>query len=247
MDEAGEPPRQLRNPRCPSWFASSAGVLLLLLSTLLTCPQVGSAQSQPIQFNHQIHVKQMTCVFCHRFYETREIAGRPELSRCMLCHAYPVSSSPEANKLRTFASERRQLTWVRLTRVAPFVRFSHQRHVAIGKVDCVACHGDIARATRPPTSPLVTISMQLCLDCHRAKALQLDAKALQALQAENLSKDTAEALQTLEHKRFRSSGDLLKAVAESAGRTPSDADQRLITGQLHQADPVTTDCFACHR
>lgn len=220
-------------------------VPIVLAGVMILCARPSSAQQQPIQFNHQVHVKQMTCIFCHRFYETREVAGRPELFRCMLCHAYPVSESPEAKKLRQFADERQPLAWVRLTRVAPFVRFSHQRHVVAGKVACAACHGDIARTTAPPAAPLVPISMNFCLNCHRSKAVQLDASAVQTLKADNLATGLVEALQDVEHKRFHSSGDLLAAVSQLAPL--GDAERRLIAGQVRPADPVTTDCFACHR
>ena len=75
------------------------GAFLLGLAALAGMLQAGAllaAPQQPIAFNHQVHVKQMACVFCHRFYETREFAGRPEVSRCMLCHAYPVTKSPRS-------------------------------------------------------------------------------------------------------------------------------------------------------
>lgn len=213
---------------------------------LLGALSVATAE-QPIQFNHRVHVNQMTCIFCHRLYETREMAGRPELFRCMLCHAYPVSKSPEAQKLHTLAGKERELAWIRLTRVAPFVRFSHQRHVVVGKVDCAACHGDIAQSTQPPSAPLVPINMQLCLDCHRAKMLQLAPDVLRALQSEQLSKHLLAAVKSLEGKRFRSSAELLGTLAKVSGAAPTEADDRLITGQLRPAKPVTTDCFACHR
>jgi len=223
-------------------------LLLLGLSgaLLLWAASVGAAQ-QPVPFNHRVHVNQMTCIFCHRLYETREMAGRPELFRCMLCHAYEVSKSPVAQKLRELAGKERELAWTRLTRVAPFVRFSHQRHVAVGKVDCAACHGDIALATQPPSAPLVAIDMQLCLDCHRAKMLQLAPDAMRTLQSGQLSKRLLASVKSLERKRFRSGAEMLAALARLAEAAPTEADTRLIASQLRPASPVTTDCFACHR
>jgi len=239
--------RRRRTARRPvgTRLVQGFAVPILLAGVAILFARPSSAQQQPIRFNHQVHVKQMTCIFCHRFYETREVAGRPELFRCMLCHAYPVSENPEAMKLRQFADQHQPLAWVRLTRLPPFVRFSHQRHVVAGKIACAACHGDIADATAPPTAPLVSISMNFCLNCHRSKAVQLDAGGLQALKADNLAAGVVAALQEVEHKRFHSSGDLLAAVSQSVSL--GDAELRLIAGQVRPADPVTTDCFACHR
>jgi hypothetical protein len=228
-------------------LACRAAFLLGLAGALLLAAASRAAAQQPIQFNHKVHVNQMTCVFCHRLYETREMAGRPELFRCMLCHAYDVTKSAEAQRLRALAGKEREISWIRLTRVAPFVRFSHQRHVVVGKVDCAACHGDIAQTTQPPSAPLVPINMQLCLDCHRAKMLQLDPGAFRTLQTEQLPRNLLVALKTVERKRFRSSTELLGTLTRIAGAAPTDEDNRLIAGQLHPAKPVTTDCFACHR
>jgi predicted CXXCH cytochrome family protein len=232
-----------------SSFAFKLAVTLLFLTGVVGLALPGTAQAgpaQPISFNHQVHVKQMTCIFCHRLYESREMAGRPELSRCMLCHAYPVSKSPEADKLRALAAKQEQIPWVRLTRVQPFVRFSHQRHVVVGKVECVSCHGDIAATTVPPRDPLVAINMQLCLDCHTSKTVQLAPGAPQALKAQNLRKRVLDEVLELERKRFHSSQEFLAKITRVAGPL-SQAEERMVARQLHPARPVSTDCFACHR
>jgi hypothetical protein len=57
------------------------------------------------------------------------------------------------------------------------VYFSHRRHVGIGKLECGACHGDIAVSQHPPSRALVRITMEFCLDCHRAKGQSLDCVA----------------------------------------------------------------------
>jgi predicted CXXCH cytochrome family protein len=216
------------------------------ISALVLAGPLHAAPAQPIKFNHQVHVKQMTCIFCHQLYETREIAGRPELSRCMLCHAYPVSKSPEVEHLRDFAAKKAEIPWVRLTRVQPFVRFSHQRHIVVGKVECVSCHGEIAATTAPPRSPLVTINMQLCLDCHTARTVQLAPGAAQALKAENLRRALLDSVQVMQRKRFHSGEEFLTRISQLAGPL-SEAEARQVTRQLHPATKVSTDCFACHR
>jgi hypothetical protein len=220
--------------------------LLTLTIPLMLSARPVAAAPQSIQFNHQVHVQRMSCIFCHRFYETREVAGKPELFRCMLCHAYRKGESAEEKKLGDFANTRRQLSWTRVTRVAPFVRFSHQRHVVVGKVDCAACHGSIAQAAKPPEDPLVPISMQFCLDCHAARALEVSSSSAGAL-GTGLGKKLLEDLKGLEHKRFRSREDGLTTIARIAEAPLSDAEQRAIADRLQPAPPVTTDCFACHR
>lgn len=245
VQNSGRRPRK-RASRIVAVQAWLAGVLLTLTLPVLFIAQPVAAAPQPIQFNHQLHVQRMNCIFCHRFYQTREVAGKPELSRCMLCHAYRKGESAEEKKLGDFVNTHRQLPWTRVTRVAPFVRFSHQRHVGVGKVDCAACHGSIAQTTKPPEDPLVPISMQFCMDCHRAQALRFASNSAAAL-GTGLSKKLLEGLQGLEHKRFRSRADALTAVARIAEAPLSEADQRVIADQLQPAPPVTTDCFACHR
>jgi hypothetical protein len=227
---------------------SLAGIVAvgLLLTGLLAGAQA-PVTGQPVQFNHQRHVKQMTCVFCHRFYEVREVAGRPELSRCMLCHAYRAADDPEAKKLGRLADKRQPLPWIRHTRVIPSVRFSHQRHVVVGKVECGTCHGNIAQLTAPPTEPLVPITMQFCLDCHLAEAVRIDQQALDALNGGNLRPEVLEALTTMKGARYRSNGEFLAVLNRMAGGLPPEAKKNLILAQLQPAGAVTTDCIACHR
>jgi hypothetical protein len=44
--------------------------------------------SQPITFNHRIHVEGlgMDCAFCHRTAATGDVAGYPDLQQCIFCH-----------------------------------------------------------------------------------------------------------------------------------------------------------------
>jgi predicted CXXCH cytochrome family protein len=247
MAEAGE--SEDAGLRRRLWIVAigAIGGVAMLLGFLFVPNSIRPAPPQPVQFGHEAHVKLMACDFCHRLYETSEMAGRPELFRCMLCHAYPVTDKPEAQHLRALAEQGRPLPWVRLTRLLPFVRFSHQRHVVVGQVDCQSCHGDIAQAAAPPRAPLVSITMQFCLDCHRAKAQQLAPGAVKTLQADALDAELLEAVQALARKRFQSPAELRAALTRSAGQAPMDADAQRIAGLLRPANPVTTDCFACHR
>ncbi len=246
LDSAGHGSRRWAGKRTVIALGAAAVLALALLYASLA-PVEKTGPAQPIRFSHRAHVGLMTCEFCHEYYRTRQVAGRPDLFRCMLCHAYGVSDQPEADKLRRMAETQQRLAWRRVTRLPPHVRFSHQRHVAVGKVDCAACHGAIARTTAPPARPLVAIRMNFCLDCHRSAAVQLTAGSLQALQGDALSRSQREALRALQHKRFRSGEAFLAALAGLAGSLPAEAERGRIVEALTPAGPVTTDCAACHR
>ncbi len=60
----------------------------------------GVALQQPIQFNHQVHVKKEPCQTCHRAFQQGPAACNPTLAICMDCHTNAVSESPEEEKLR---------------------------------------------------------------------------------------------------------------------------------------------------
>jgi Cytochrome c7 and related cytochrome c/Class III cytochrome C family len=231
----------------PYSAAGLVAVLVIVAGMWLLPVTSGGAAQQPIRFNHSVHVKLMTCNYCHQYYETRDIAGRPALFRCMMCHAYPVTDKPEAAKLQKYAADRQEVPWVRLTRLPDYVHFSHRRHVVVAKLECKTCHGDIAQTTAPPTAPLVTIRMQFCLNCHTSKAVELTPRAVQALQTSDMPPDVQEALWGFENKRFSSPADLVAALAHAAGTAPADAERQQILSQVQPAPPVTTDCIGCHR
>ncbi|HKJ00316.1 MAG TPA: cytochrome c3 family protein [bacterium] len=228
-------------------MASALTVLVVAAVIWLMPAANGAVVQQPVRFSHAIHTKLMTCEFCHQYYPTRDVAGRPALVRCMMCHAYPVTTNPEAEKLQQFAADKREIPWVRLTRLPDFVHFSHQRHVVVGKVECKTCHGGIAQLTAPPTAPLVTIRMQFCLNCHQSRAVELTDRSLQALQADDLSPAVRQALPDFENKRFPTGADLIGALTQAVGAAPAGAERQQILGQVQAAPPVTSDCIGCHR
>jgi hypothetical protein len=59
----------------------------------------------------------------------------------------------------------------------PHVYYSHRRHVVLGKLECVRCHGGIADTISPPTRPLVQISMDFCTGCHNQSKVTNDCKS----------------------------------------------------------------------
>jgi hypothetical protein len=135
--------------------------------------------SQPIAFNHQKHTGDLgiDCSACHQFYTEASHSGLPMLSTCMVCHSGAQTDSPEEQKIRDLAAAGQDDVFRKLFRMPDHVFYSHRRHVAIANLPCERCHGGIARTERPPEKPLVRISMDFCLDCHRHEKASTDCTA----------------------------------------------------------------------
>jgi len=134
------------------------------------------AVTQPIAFSHVLHVKEveLECSACHPGTETSFHAQLPELGLCMECHEDKLSDSPEEERVRELAKLSRPPQFRKLFLFPNHVFYSHRRHVVVGKIPCQTCHGAIAETSAPPKRPLVRISMQFCLDCHRRRGVTED-------------------------------------------------------------------------
>jgi hypothetical protein len=134
---------------------------------------------QPIQFNHQKHVKDvgMECSACHEYFSEHQHSGLPSLSLCAGCHQQPLTKSPEEAKLIALAASASPPAFRKLFRLPDHAYYSHRRHVGIAKLLCVTCHGAIAETTTPPRHPLVQITMKTCTDCHTRQSVQADCTA----------------------------------------------------------------------
>ncbi len=119
-----------------------------------------AAMRQPIGFPHVKH-RAIACVVCHRGVSTASRAGIPDGAFCAKCH----SALP------------RDLAWVQVTRIPPHVNFSHRRHVALARLDCSSCHGDVRGRQTPIGAMPVRLTMNTCLDCHRHEGAAEDCAA----------------------------------------------------------------------
>lgn len=128
---------------------------------------------QPLSFNHLVH-KDLGCVTCHEGVETRAHAGLPTITVCLDCHDTAPMKDPQEVKVWNRAVEKKQIRWNRLRRVADHVYYSHRRHVTLAKIECAACHGNMADRTTPPPHDLKPISMASCMDCHRKRGISND-------------------------------------------------------------------------
>lgn len=121
---------------------------------------------QPLSYNHQPHVD-LGCEFCHTGVKTQARASLPDIAVCLDCHETPPVKDPAEIETWHQAVAAKHIAWRPLTRVRDHVYFSHQRHVELGKLECVTCHGDMAQRTSPPPHALKAVSMAICTDCHR--------------------------------------------------------------------------------
>ncbi len=134
---------------------------------------------QPIAYNHSLHVKKLEigCDTCHETSRTGEVAGLPSIATCAACHQEPNGDSVEERKVVAAVHDSREIPWARLYELPRHVYFTHRRHVEVARIACEQCHGPMSAQTRPPPAPLVTVTMDRCLACHRARSASQDCDA----------------------------------------------------------------------
>ena len=120
--------------------------------------------TQPIAFNHARH-QALACVVCHQGVESAARAGLPDGTLCAKCHA-TVPGRVATDQQWAAIARGQPVGWVRVTHVPDHVRFSHQRHTTLARLDCSSCHGDIGQRTSPPRIAPVSLMMNNCLACH---------------------------------------------------------------------------------
>ena len=133
---------------------------------------------QPIDFSHQKHLAMnLPCAMCHKFYTTRQAAGRPGVATCAACHAAMPPKNPETVKLRRYIDQKKEIPWRRVYVAPDHVFYSHRTHVVDAKLECPVCHGAIDKQANALTKPLKPLSMDACMDCHRARKVTNDCNA----------------------------------------------------------------------
>jgi hypothetical protein len=153
------------------------GVIALLFGVMFYLyalyPGEDIGPQQPIYFSHRVHagVKQINCRFCHPFVDRSENAGIPPLEKCFFCHKYIIPYHPQIMKEREHFEHKVPVPWIRIFFVPDFVKFRHEPHINWGKLDCVACHGQVATFDR--LRP-VNFEMGFCIECHKKMNAQID-------------------------------------------------------------------------
>ncbi len=135
--------------------------------------------SQPIAFNHRLHVKdaEIACSDCHPYYEHGSRSGLPDKEVCATCHSEALSDSAAEAKLLARIADGKALGFRKLFHLPEHVFYSHRRHVVLGELACSRCHGGIAETEHPPTSPLIEMSMDFCMDCHEQSKVTNECKS----------------------------------------------------------------------
>lgn len=135
----------------------------------------GNPFSQPIRYNHAVHVANgMTCVDCHTGARDQIRATLPTIDTCLACHGEALTASVEEEKIRTLARAGQPIAWRQITRVPAHVYFSHRRHVALGGLECADCHGPMETRTEPPQHPFRSMTMDACMQCHEQRKVPND-------------------------------------------------------------------------
>jgi hypothetical protein len=147
-------------------------LLTAAVSFLLNRHHVEAAPSQPVEFNHRLHVEDegLECSSCHQHYLEETSSGLPPAVVCALCHLEPLGESVEELKLVSLLERGMPLEWDSAFRQPPHVFFSHMRHVAVADIECAACHGDVGSSESSPRERL-PLAMDNCIACHEREAV----------------------------------------------------------------------------
>jgi hypothetical protein len=164
--------------------AGAAVPVVLVVLALMAAAAVGLTRraeriDQPVAFNHLKHTKDLglACEFCHPYVRSGAHAGLPGAETCGMCHQVRQGTSTEAARVTELLSGGDSLRFNKLFRLPGHVFYTHRRHAGIAGLECANCHGAIAETERPPFRPLVRITMDYCLDCHREQQQTLDCNA----------------------------------------------------------------------
>ncbi len=144
---------------------------------LLAAPAaLGAAITQPIAFNHHLHVEDagLECTDCHVYARKGVRATIPNIEVCVDCHEEAMTESAEEARTVEYIRDGVPIPWRKVNVVPEHVYFSHRRHTAVGGIECGRCHGPIEEREVPLTRPLVRMRMDDCMQCHQERAASND-------------------------------------------------------------------------
>jgi len=157
-------------------FACFSIIFAILCGLFVTGCSESVNRTQPILFNHKKHLEDagLNCFDCHTRVLTHEKASIPNIGICKGCHENPMTESKEEKKVVDHIQKNRPIPWIQIHRVPDHAYFSHRRHVSIGKVACLTCHGNVPGMTLPFSKPYLRINMAFCIDCHAKNKVNTD-------------------------------------------------------------------------
>ena len=143
-----------------------------------------SAPSQPIAFNHNLHVQtvKMGCGDCHEPRGNGSTVAIPQPAKCMLCHQSVATDKPDIQRLAAAAKDEDPIPWVRVYRVLFIVTSTPKIHTAAGN-KCEECHGPVAERTAIALEK--DTSMGTCIACHQAKQAPTGCDTCHAIMSKN--------------------------------------------------------------
>src|SRR5208282_525799 len=172
-------------PRSMVVLLGLCGAAMVLGGWTVPCFGAAPTLEQPIAFDHRKHAggaDGIKCETCHSYSSatTGTFAGLPQVDTCMDCHKTVMRMSPaklakkpEFAKLKQFAMAD-YIPWERVYTEPDYVYFSHRRHIAVAKLACADCHGDVRNMAEPVLSRAVNQSMDWCMNCHQQKRASQD-------------------------------------------------------------------------
>lgn len=165
------------------WLNQPMGRIAVLIAvlSLFTVAAYGIFSSQqppeqPIEFTHKLHVELgVQCLYCHPGALRGVSAGLPTQTKCWGCHQQieKTKTSEKLAVLVEYVESNQPIEWIPVAQVPDFVHFTHRPHIAAG-LNCETCHGDMTQV-EIAVNPQV-MNMGWCLDCHREKAGNDQAK-----------------------------------------------------------------------
>jgi predicted CXXCH cytochrome family protein len=155
------------------WLAVSLILAALMLYFYYLYLPARLGPEQPIPFSHRVHagVKQINCRFCHPFVNRSPKAGLPSLQKCFFCHEYIIPQHSQLLKEKEHFDRKLPVPWIRIFFVPDYVKFRHQPHIAVAKLECIVCHGEVVTMDRLQSRDF---QMQFCINCHKKLKAQLD-------------------------------------------------------------------------
>ncbi|MEM7671912.1 MAG: cytochrome c3 family protein [Verrucomicrobiota bacterium] len=128
--------------------------------------RVGYAPTQPVAFDHSLHVNQLglDCLYCHQDVDKAAHSNVPSTNTCMNCHSIVKTDSPKLAPIRNSYASGEPVEWVQIHKTPGYVYFNHAVHVNRG-ISCVHCHGRVDEME--VVSHAESHSMAFCLECHR--------------------------------------------------------------------------------
>jgi hypothetical protein len=127
-----------------------------------------AAPAQPIPYSHKKHLALgLKCDSCHTNPTPGIHMTIPQSGKCMACHTEVAKESPAIRKLAEYDESKKPVPWVRVYAVPAWVYWNHRTHLQ-AKVECDACHGQVAEMDTMKLATDVT-TMQGCVDCHQQR------------------------------------------------------------------------------